>query len=104
MPRPRGAAERRVEAEIQSERLDDAGRPERRTSTTSAGFSLCPATFVDLSPEQERRAVEALAELLVPWLGVAPGSPSGPIPVHLVPAGALTNGQRRPAARNDIVG
>jgi hypothetical protein len=25
-------------------------------------------TFVDLSPEEERHAMKALAELLVPWL------------------------------------
>jgi len=29
---------------------------------------LSPPTFVDLSPEEERHAIEALAELLVPWL------------------------------------
>jgi hypothetical protein len=29
---------------------------------------LCPATFVDLSADQERHAIEALAELLVPLL------------------------------------
>jgi hypothetical protein len=30
---------------------------------------LCPATFVELTAEQERCAVGALAELLVPLLG-----------------------------------
>jgi hypothetical protein len=30
---------------------------------------LCPATFVELSADQERCAVGALAELLVPLLG-----------------------------------
>lgn len=52
-----------------STRPREAPRPGRRSSTTdSTGISLCPATFVALSPEQERRAVEALAELLVPLL------------------------------------
>lgn len=74
MARRRGSAERSVDTEIGPERLGDAGRPERRTSTTNrASISLCPVTFVALSPDQERRAVEALAELLVPLLGVAHG-------------------------------
>jgi hypothetical protein len=34
----------------------------------STGVRLYPATFVDLSPDQERHAIEALAELLVPLL------------------------------------
>jgi len=41
------------------------------TSSTSADptdIHLCPATFVDLSADQERQAIEALAELLVPLL------------------------------------
>jgi hypothetical protein len=29
-------------------------------------IGLCPATFVDLSPDRERRSIEALAELKVP--------------------------------------
>lgn len=32
----------------------------------ATSIRLCPATFVDLSPDQERHAIEALAELLVP--------------------------------------
>jgi hypothetical protein len=32
------------------------------------GFQLSPPRFVDLSPEAERHAIEALAELLVPLL------------------------------------
>jgi hypothetical protein len=34
----------------------------------STSIRLRPATFVDLSPDQERHAVEALAKLLVPLL------------------------------------
>jgi hypothetical protein len=29
---------------------------------------LCPATFVEISADQERHAIDALAELLVPLL------------------------------------
>jgi hypothetical protein len=35
----------------------------------SPAVVLCPATFVELSAEQERCAIGALAELLVPLLG-----------------------------------
>ena len=53
-------------------RPKQAPRPERPSySSSSAGspdIHLCPATFVDLSADQERHAVEALAELLVPLL------------------------------------
>jgi hypothetical protein len=37
-------------------------------SRDATDIHLCPATFVDLSADQERHAVEALAELLVPLL------------------------------------
>jgi hypothetical protein len=36
------------------------------TSRGSPSIQLCPATFVDLTPDEERHAIEALAELLVP--------------------------------------
>ena len=99
MPRRRGSSERRVDAEMRPERLGDAGRSERRTSTSqSAGISLCPVTFVALSPSQERRAVEALAELLVPLLGVAHGSRVGPIAVPAVAGSALANGHPHPGS------
>jgi hypothetical protein len=61
---------------------EEAPRPERRASTAtgSSAIVLCPATFVELSADQERSAVEALAELLVPLLGepspIRPGSTS----------------------------
>ena len=35
----------------------------------SPAVVLCPATFVELSADQERCAIGALAELLVPLLG-----------------------------------
>jgi hypothetical protein len=37
---------------------------------------VCPATFVELTADQERCAIGALAELLVPLLG----DPAGTIP------------------------
>jgi len=50
----------------------EAPRPEHQSSSPSStgggGIHLCPATFVDLSTDQERHAIEALAELLVPLL------------------------------------
>jgi len=77
----------------------DAGRSERRASTTkSAGISLCPVTFVALSPDQERRAVEALAELLVPLLAVAHGSHVGPIAVPVGAGGGLANTNPQPGS------
>jgi len=47
-----------------STRPREAPRP-KRPPTGSTSIRLCPATFVDLSPDQERHAIEALAELLV---------------------------------------
>jgi hypothetical protein len=38
-------------------------------SIGSSAIVLCPATFVELSADQERCAIGALAELLVPLLG-----------------------------------
>jgi hypothetical protein len=37
-------------------------------SADTTDIHLCPATFVDLSADQERQAIEALAGLLVPFL------------------------------------
>jgi hypothetical protein len=42
--------------------------PSSSSSAGSPDIHLCPATFVDLSADQERHAIEALAELLVPLL------------------------------------
>ena len=50
-----------------STRPREAPRP-KRPSTGPTSIRLCPATFIDLSPDQERHAIEALAELLVPLL------------------------------------
>jgi hypothetical protein len=50
----------------------EAPRPERQSSSPSStggsDIHLRPATFVDLSADQERHAIKALAELLVPLL------------------------------------
>jgi hypothetical protein len=48
-----------------STRPREAPRP-KLPSARSTGIRLCPATFVDLMPDQERNAIEALAELMVP--------------------------------------
>ena len=58
-------------------RPKEAPRPDHPSSSSSSSPStsadttdihLCPATFVDLSADQERQAIEALVELLVPFL------------------------------------
>jgi len=52
-----------------SKRPKEARRPERPSSSPeSTAIHLCPATFVDLTDDQERQAIEALAELMVPLL------------------------------------
>jgi len=51
-----------------SKRPREAPRPERLSSPDSIAIHLCPATYVDLSGDQERQAIAALAELLVPLL------------------------------------
>jgi len=54
-----------------SNRPKQVPRPKHPSSSSSAVNSdihLCPPTFVDLSADQERHAIEALAELLVPFL------------------------------------
>jgi hypothetical protein len=48
-----------------STRPREAPRP-KRPPTGPTSIQLCPATFVDLTPDEERHAIEALAELLVP--------------------------------------
>jgi hypothetical protein len=45
----------------------------------SPAIALCPATFVELSADQERRAIGALAELLVPLLGDPSGTSPDPV-------------------------
>jgi hypothetical protein len=54
-----------------STRPEEASRPQRPAAIAgdSPAIDLCPATFVELSVEQERCAIGALAELLVPLLG-----------------------------------
>ena len=59
-----------------SKRPKEARRPERPSSPDSSTIHLCPATFVDLSGDQERQAIEALAELLVPLLTTPLGGSS----------------------------
>ncbi len=77
----------------------EAPRPERATSTRKgAGISLRPVTFVALSPEQERRAVEALAELLVPLLGVGHQSRIGPTAEHVVAGVDLSDTNPHPGS------
>src|SRR5665213_1813801 len=61
----------------------EAPRPEHPSpsSSSSAGnpdIHLHPATFVDLSADQERHAIEALAELLVPLLTDPHRAPAEP--------------------------
>lgn len=53
-----------------SNRPREASRPKRpsSSSTGAASIRLCPATFVEISADQERHAIDALAELLVPLL------------------------------------
>jgi hypothetical protein len=54
----------------------------------SPAVVLCPATFVDLSADQERCAIGALAELLVPLLGDPAGtSPDTAGITHVAPVG-----------------
>jgi len=50
-----------------STRPREAPRP-KRPSTGPTSIRLCPAAFIDLSPDQERHAIEARAELMVPLL------------------------------------
>lgn len=56
-----------------STRPREAPRPGRPTRSDGATVTVSAPGFVALSADQERRAVEALAELLVPmFLGTAP--------------------------------
>ncbi|MDA8280759.1 MAG: hypothetical protein M0Z63_10130 [Actinomycetota bacterium] len=60
----------------------EAPRPERPSSSSSperSAIHLCPATFVELSGDQERHAIEALAELLVPLLTSPLREPADPV-------------------------
>jgi hypothetical protein len=53
----------------------------------SASIRLSPATFVEISADQERHAIDALAELLVPFLtGPHPGSPHQDAPFDVTPS------------------
>ncbi len=68
---PRDRPRRPAGARPGTTRPKQAPRPERpleSSSECSTDIHLYPATFVDLSADQERRAIEALAELLVPFL------------------------------------
>ncbi len=73
-----------------STRPREAPRPEGLSSSSpgTPELHLCPATFVDLSADQERLAIGALAELLVPLLA-DPEQPSGAlvVGVHEAPVG-----------------
>jgi hypothetical protein len=51
------------------------------TSTAISAIVLCPATFVELTADQERCAIGALAELLVPLLGEPPRAIPDPVGV-----------------------
>jgi len=63
-----------------STRPREAPRP-KLPSAGSASIRLCPATSIDLSPDQERHAIEALAELLVPLVtGPRPESADEGVP------------------------
>ena len=66
----RSGRSRRGSRRPDSTRPRQASRLERPPSSSvgSTTIRLSPPTFVDLSPEEERHAIEALAELLVPWL------------------------------------
>ena len=73
-------------------RPKQAPRPEHSSRSSSSAMGtpdvhLRPATFVDLSADQERLAIEALAELLVPFLTDPHRAPIAPIAKPIV----LTN-------------
>jgi len=51
-----------------SSRPRQAPRPDRHIQAGASSVTVSAPTFVDLSADEERRAVEALAELLVPLL------------------------------------
>jgi hypothetical protein len=58
------------------------------TAASSPTIVLCPATFVELSADQERSAVGALAELLVPLLGDSARAMPDPAGItHVAPIG-----------------
>jgi hypothetical protein len=61
-----------------STRPKEAPRPQSPAASAAGGPTIvvCPATFVELTADQERCAIGALAELLVPLLG----DPAGTIP------------------------
>jgi hypothetical protein len=72
----------------------EAPRPEHpsppsSSSTGGNAVRLSPATFVDLSADQERHAIEALAELLVPFLPFIFGPWLAPIGGALILAAAI---------------
>ncbi|MHB1505017.1 MAG: hypothetical protein ACYCYD_13840 [Acidimicrobiales bacterium] len=62
-----------------SKRPRQAPRPVRPSSPESSTICLCPATFVELTGDQQRQAIEALAELLVPLLTTPVRRPSDPV-------------------------
>jgi hypothetical protein len=69
-----------------STRPREAPRP-KLPSTGSTSIRLCPATFVDLSADQERHAIEALAELLMPLVtGPLRESPAEDAPSDVTPS------------------
>jgi len=60
-----------------STRPREAPRPSRSTRSDDATVTLLAPTFVTLSADKERQAVEGLAELLVPLLTGSPRVPAG---------------------------
>jgi hypothetical protein len=60
-----------------STRPREAPRPSRSTQSDGATVTLLAPTFVTLSADEERQAVEALAELLVPLLTGSPPVSAG---------------------------
>jgi hypothetical protein len=71
-------------------RPKEAPRPERPAASAAGSptIVLCPATFVELSADQERCAIGALAELLVPLLGDSAGTIPDPAGItHDTPIG-----------------
>ncbi len=69
-----------------STRPREAPRP-KFPSAGSPSIRLCPATFVDLSPDQEQQAIEGLAELMVPLVtGPLRGSANEDSPSDVTPS------------------
>ncbi len=68
-----------------STRPREAPRPDRPNRSDGASVTLSAPSFVPLSADDERRAIESLAELLVPLLVQS-------VPPDVEPAAAPTDG------------